>query len=171
MGWNTQALFVHTPTPPGDLGALVAELGILGDPQPTGETDFAGATAMAELTDVAAAVVDGWTVITGIPVLMAAAETLAERSADGPIVVMALGGAASVYSFCVYRDGASVRDFVEQEGAVIRDEGEPLDEEQDLDDYGYTEARVLAIVGRLTVELAALEAATFATFTGVPAFD
>lgn len=169
MSWNTQVLFVETGEAPADLAALIDDLGVLGEPAATGEIDFLGAASMAELTDVAAVHVDGWVVIAGLPVALAGG--FDEASAEAPIVVMMLGGAASVYAFSVYRGGKSVRELVEQEGAIIRDEGEPLEEEDDLDGFDYTEAQILEIVSRLTLPLEVLEPLTFETFTGVPPFN
>jgi hypothetical protein len=170
MSWNSSMLFVGGVERP-DFGRLIAELELLADPVAEGEIDFQAALDLNEMTSVAVGHVGSWTLIAGLPVMLADDDVVAAHSAGRSIVSLILGGASSTYGFTLFRDGVLVRQVVDQEGEMIADSGDPLPEERDLDDYPYAEARILEIVSRLTVPLDTFDSVAFEIQSGTPALS
>ncbi len=167
MAWQTSALFIQLECP-ADIPSLLHDLGVMEGGEAAGEVDFLTASTSMDFSQVCVGAADGWTIVCGMPVMLAKGQQGFSNAAK--VVEMTLSGSSSTYQFAVYVDGEELRAFVEQEGNVIDSRGTPLPEEEDLDAFSYTEARVLEIVQRCTLALSAYENVSFRSFDGQPNF-
>jgi hypothetical protein len=108
---------------------------------------------------VAIGTVDGWTALWGNTALyMVDDEGLASIAKKATIFQMTLEGTSSTAGFSWWTGGTRIRDWMRQDGKVIKNEGKPLPEENAAFTKRDDEQAVLQILCKLTVPFERLEA-------------
>jgi hypothetical protein len=157
MSWHTSGIMIQVDRS-DNIPILLDELGFPGA-EYIGPISFDDATSVFDFSGslgLSVATVDGWTSIWG-PIVVADEDALVSLSRQGRVFTCIMEGASGTYSFAVYENGSRLRQWMEQEGKVYGEEGEPLVEELEIfartDDR---EGRILLLLEALTLPLGRL---------------
>lgn len=148
MGWNTAALFVRHPS------RVVLEA--LECAPTEAELRFDEASLGRLAPNLACAEIGNWTALWdpgGEIAVHPDSESLRRSLSQGARSLAVLwASTASQYGFRYYMDGELIRAVLYEHGEVVDEEGDPLEEEEDIDvpSWGPDEDWCLVVVERLT---------------------
>jgi hypothetical protein len=162
MSWHTTGLLIkadHSNDYPG----LLQKLGLAATE--TGETvSFDEATSVSN-EGVAVATVDGWTALWScIGMLMVDDDGVVDLARSADVLQVVLEGASATAGFTWRTGGRTVRDWMRQGGDVVKDEGEPLPEEQSAFTGADDEQAILRLLESLTLPYDRLESVEYQMF-------
>jgi hypothetical protein len=128
MSWHTNALLIGADFSK-DYPGLLKKLGLEGGE--VGEMVSFDDAASIDDESVAIATVDGWTALWGcIGLYMVDDKGLAKIAKKADVFEMILEGSSGTAGFSWWTGGKKVRDWMRQDGKMIKDEGEPLPQEK-----------------------------------------
>jgi hypothetical protein len=164
MSWHATALFIKADYSMDHVG-LLSKLGFDGA-EGAGEISFDDAASSSN-DGVAIGTADGWTILVGSLMLMTVdPDGVAAIAESADVFEMILEGASDTAGFTCYSGGKLKRDWMSQEGEVIKDEGAPLPEEKKA--FGKSkrdgEQAVLALAEALTLPYEKWESAEYTLY-------
>jgi hypothetical protein len=156
MSWHTNAILIRADLSK-DYPAMFDMLG-LGGAQP-GELVSLEDASSALSECVAVGTIEDWTVLWGNMALYMIAEGgVANLAKTADVFQMILEGASGTAGFTWYTCGGLARDWMRQDGEIIKDEGNPLPEEQNAFADQDDEQAVWQLLVALTLPYEKLEA-------------
>lgn len=162
MSWHTNAIFIHADfgeMPENVFRALDLEFELV-------DTDVTFDEVSSSSNDgIGVSFVNGWTVIFGgMPMFSIGSSSLLKIAKDSDVFEMMLEGSSGTAGFSWYSDGEIAREYLSQEGEIIKDEGEKLALENDIEPIKDNEQFVLQVMIGLTIAFPALSSARFSIF-------
>jgi hypothetical protein len=123
MSWHTNAILIKSDLSK-DYEGLFEKLGLEGG-EAAGEISFDDAAA-SDNEGVAVATVKGWTALFGSMVLfMVDDKGLAKIAKKADVFQLTLEGASATAGFTWWSGGKVVRNWMRQDGKVLKNEGKP----------------------------------------------
>lgn len=163
MSWHTSAILINADMSK-DLDSLFETLGI-GGAEAGESVSFEDASSPSS-EGVAVGFVDGWTVLWGnLALLMIDDDGVAEFAKSADVFQMTLEGASGTAGFTWYAGGRLTRDWMRQEGELLKNRGKKLPEEKDAFATHDDEQAVWQILIALTVPYKKLETISYQLYS------
>jgi hypothetical protein len=156
MSWHTNAILIKGDFSK-DYPGLLAKLGLQG--AQAGEIVSFDDAASTFNDNVAIGAVDGWTALWGnMALFMINGKALAKIAKKADVFQMMLEGTSGTAGFSWYSGGKIIRDWMRQEGKIVKNEGKPLAVEKKAFANRDDEQAVLHLLMGLTIPLKKLQA-------------
>lgn len=149
MSWHTNALLINRDYS-GQHERLLEQLGLTGA-ESAGPISWDEAASF-ENEGVGIASGNGWTALFGgVALFMVDDEALAKIAKTADVFQMMLAGSSDTAGFTVWRGGKVIRDWLRQQGDLIKNEGPPLPAEKKAFAKNDDEGAVLDLLSALTL--------------------
>ena len=162
MSWHTNAVLIHSEFG-RDLDQVFQAIGL--EPIEIDSEVAFDEVASSSNDGIGVGFVDGWTALFGgLSMYAIDSDNLAAISQQFEVFEMMLEGSSGTAGFSWYQHGEKVREYLIQADEVIKDEGEPLDIEQEAFRGGDSEDAILDLMTKLTVPYNKLDTTNFTLF-------